>query len=76
MSWKEVQMPPMMNISSTQYTIVPPSRFLSWDSENKDDAVMGANIRIEQATVCARPLTAPSEDFVGAAWLKSTNTAP
>lgn len=69
-------MPPIMMMPTTQNTIVPPSRFFSWDSENKEDAVMGANIRMEQATVCARPLIAPSEDRVGDASLKSMNTAP
>lgn len=33
-------------------------------------------MRIVQATVCARPLTDPKADFVGAASLKRMNTEP
>lgn len=36
----------------------------------------GAKMRTKQATVCARPLTAPRVDLVGAELLKNMNKQP
>ena len=69
-------MPTTIITNVTQYTRFPPNRLYCWDTENSDEAVNGANTRIVLASVCAIPLMAPSELFVGAESLKYMKIQP
>lgn len=69
-------MPTRFIARMTQYTRVPPNRLYCCVAENSDEAASGAKTRIVHAIVCAIPLMAPSELFVGAESLKKTKILP
>lgn len=54
-------------------TILPPARWLWRETENREDATLGAMARVIQPTACAIPLMAPREARFGVLSRSNTN---